>query len=61
MSSHPLVMTVLTHPFHVLLVGMLLARLARDGVALATGMRGVPPGPDPSRVGVAASSDLHAA
>ena len=35
MHCDAIMMTVLTHPLHVFLIGMILGRLVRDGVAAA--------------------------
>jgi hypothetical protein len=45
MFSHPIVMMMLTHPLHVLLVGMILSRAVREVVSAAARAR------EASRVG----------
>ena len=39
MLSQAIMMTVLTHPLQVLLIGVIISRLAREGVAVATQAR----------------------
>ena len=59
MSSETMMMTILTHPLQVLLMGVIFCRLVREGVAQARQVRRMGsrsrPGP------VADSSDLRAA
>ena len=48
MLSQAIMLTVLTHPHKVLLVGVILSRLARDGVAAATQARRTSSGSQPA-------------
>ena len=61
MLSDAITMTALTHPLQVLLIGMLLVRLMREGLAVATGTRQSPTDSTGSAVPAAAHSDLQAA
>ena len=60
MLSETITMTVLTHPLQVLLIGMILVRLAREGFAAATRARQAPTDSNCSPVR-ADPSDLQAA
>jgi len=48
MAPETIMLTVLTHPFQVLLMGIILIRLAREVVAAATQARGMEPGSHPA-------------
>ena len=59
MFSETIMMTVLTHPLRILLIGMILSRLVRDGVAAAIQARRTSSGSHPAPV--ADLSEIRAA
>jgi len=61
MPSHAFILAVLTHPLHVLLVGVILSRLVRDGVDAATQAWRARRSSTGSQLPVADPSDLRAA
>jgi hypothetical protein len=61
MDSHTMAMTILTHPLHVLLMGMILTRLACEGLAVARARRGASGVADRPLGRVGGPSDLRAA
>ena len=61
MTTLAIALTMLTHPLQVFLIGMVLVRLAREGLVVVTRARPSPTDPDGSAVRAAGSSDLQAA
>jgi hypothetical protein len=61
MLSHAITMAVLTHPLHVLLVGVILSRLMREGAVAATWAWRARRSSTHSGLPVADPSDLRAA